>query len=576
MLAYYGTPIGPYETNLLRNSVDLVIPNIRYLDRIDSLAPTTPQMLYTNVSNVYGELLTDWLNYADRKGHSREGAFYHVNKATPFSGDSSSSKPVNWFWSIQRGSDSHGWQDLTQVTKYGAPNVPFASTGQSIVLGYPEKFRLITLNLKSLGSKTWSAVLEYSTARDAQGRPTGWKTLRTLTDTTLGLKKAGTLTFDPPTDWRTSKVSGSEFLYHVRFRTTGTGSAPVATSVLGRDYVAANGTTRGTIPAFDAKADWNRDGHLSNAEYARRRVGFDARFFYESRLFYPAYGQQRFATNPADNGFRNWALDFSKRFLAANPKADGLFLDNSFGRLQGDPRGLMESTANYADDYASLAGKIEVGIGPKWVLANTAGSGASADPLAKYGISYVEEFALRPLAHNWQQFQDMAEQTARRYQLMGPHGYAILDTHPRGGSPSDPRTQIASLAYYYLLADPNRSFVMFNGGYEPATGWSRHWTDAVKYDVGKPKGTWSLFAQGKDPEHTSLDYKIYQRKYDRALVLYKPLAYTKGRTGSTSNATSTVHKLDGKYRELRADGTLGPAVNYARLRNGEGAILIRA
>ncbi|MSR54874.1 MAG: hypothetical protein EXS09_16530 [Gemmataceae bacterium] len=100
--------------------------------------------------------------------------------------------------------------------------------------------------------------------------------------------------------------------------------------------------------------------------------------------------------SPANGGFRNWAVDFLKRFLAANPKADGLFLDNSFGRLQTDPRGLSESTAKYADDYASLAGSIESGIGLKWVLANTAGSGVSADPLAKYGISYVEEFALRP------------------------------------------------------------------------------------------------------------------------------------------------------------------------------------
>ncbi|MSR54873.1 MAG: hypothetical protein EXS09_16525 [Gemmataceae bacterium] len=223
MLAYFGTPIGPYETNLLRKSVDLVIPSLSYLNQIDSVASGTPPMIYTNVSNIYGELLTDWLNYADRKGFNREGAFYHVNKATPFSGDSGSSKPVNWFWSIQRGRDTHGWLDLTQVTKSGAPSGTFAPTGQSIVLGYPEKFHEINLNLKSLGSKTWSAELEYSTARDAQGRPTGWKSLRTLTDTSRGLKKSGTRTFDPPSDWRTSKVTGSDYLYQVRFRTTGIG-----------------------------------------------------------------------------------------------------------------------------------------------------------------------------------------------------------------------------------------------------------------------------------------------------------------------------------------------------------------
>src|SRR5262245_214564 len=576
MLAYTGTPVGTFEQKLLRESVDLVIPNLTYLNRFDALAPGTPQMIYTNVSNIYLDLLTDWLDYADRRMFDREGAFYHVTRATPFSGDSGSSKPVNWFWSVQRGNDATGWADFTQVTRSAPQPFTFAPVGQSVVLGYPEKFREINVSLRTAGASTWSAQLEYASARDSLGRPTGWKTLHPIADTTRGLKQSGTLTFDPPTDWRTAKVNGSDNLFYVRFRTTGSGAAPTVNTVLGRDYVNARGRTAGVIPAFDYLVDRNRDGYLSDAEYATRQPGADARFAYESRLYYPAYGQMRFATNPANGGFRNWAVDYARRFLAVHPGADGLFLDNSFGRLQADARILRESLTKYADDYASLVGSIESGIGTKWVLANTAGSGASAEPLMKYGISYVEEFALRPLAHNWQQFTDMAAQTARRFALMGPAGYAGLAPYPAGGSPTDPRTQIASLAYYYLLADPNRTFVMFNGGYEPSSGWSRHWTEAVKVDVGKPRGTWSVFAQGKDPERSYLDYKVYQRGYDRALGLYKPLSYLNGRTGTTSDATATIHRLNGNYRELRADGTLGPVVNYVRLRNGEGAILVRA
>ena len=98
----------------------------------------------------------------------------------------------------------------------------------------------------------------------------------------------------------------------------------------------------------------------------------------------------------------------------------------------------------------------------------------------------------------------------------------------------------------------------------------------MKYDIGKPRSKWSLFAQGKDPERTYLNYEVFQRTYDRALVLYKPLSYKLGRTGTTSNATVTTHKLPGSYRELHADGTLGPVVTSIRLRNGEGAILVRA
>jgi hypothetical protein len=575
MLAYNNTPVGDIEKKLLKESVDLVIPHTRYLGQFDSLASGTPQMIYSNVSNIYLDLHTDWLSYADNRYFDREGAFYHVSEATPFKGDSGSSKPVDWFWAVKRGSDASGWKDFTPVTKSSDQTVAFAPPGQSVVVGYPEKFREITVTIKTAGDWRWTAQLEYATARDSAGRPTGWKALPKISDGTGGLRRTGTITFDPPTDWRTAKVDGSDQLYYVRFRTTGTGKAPVASSLAGRDYVKAGTGTTGTIPAFDAKADRNGDGYLADHEYRYRRSGFDARFEYESRLFYPGYGQMRFATNPANGGFRNWAVDYSRRFLAKYPQADGLFLDNSVGKLQTDAE-LLERTTNYAEDYASLVGSVESGIGQKWVLANTAGAGKAALPLARYGVSTIEEFALRPMAHNWQQFEDMARTVSDRLTAMGSNGYLVLDTYPSGGSVTDPRMQVAALAYYYLLADPDKTFVMFNGGYEPSTTWSRHWTNAVKYDVGKPKGTWSVFATGKDPQRNYLDYKVYQRQYDRALVLYKPLSYKKGATGLTADATSTVHKLNGNYRELRADGTLGPVVTYARLRAGEGAILVKA
>ena len=174
MLAYTGTPVGTFEQKLLRESVDLVIPNQSYLDRFNALAPGTPQMIYTNVSNIYLDLLTDWLDYADRRGFDREGAFYHVTRATPFSGDSGSSKPVNWFWSVQRGSDAAGWADFTQVARNAPQPFAFAPAGQSVVLGYPEKFREININLRPAGASTWGATLEYATARDTPaGRPGG-------------------------------------------------------------------------------------------------------------------------------------------------------------------------------------------------------------------------------------------------------------------------------------------------------------------------------------------------------------------------------------------------------------------
>jgi hypothetical protein len=189
----------------------------------------------------------------------------------------------------------------------------------------------------------------------------------------------------------------------------------------------------------------------------------------------------------------------------------------------------------------------------------------------------IEEFALRPMAQTWAQFQDLAGTVARRLALTDPSGYLVLDSLSTGGSPTDPRTRMAALASYYLVADPDATMFMAWGGEEPASAWSRHWWDAIGFDVGRPQGALSEFATGADPANEALVYHVFGRQYDRALVLYKPLSYAAGKgTGGTGDDTATVHPLNGNYRPLNADGTLGPVTQSVTLRNGEGAILVRA
>ena len=576
MLAFSGTPLGNFEQGLLKKSVDLLIPNVQYLDRYNSASPGTPQLIYTNLSNIYLDLNTDWLNYADKNRIDREAAFSHVNKALPFSGDSASSKPVTWFWGVYGGSDSAKWSDYTPITKRSDTSFRFASSGQSVAVGYPDKFREINFNIANRGDSRWGGVLEYASGVNSAGQPTSWKALSTLSNTTGGFRQSGKVTFDPPADWKTASINGSNRLFYLRVRSIGSGTGPLVRNVLGRDYVNAGSAIRGVIPAFDKNADRNRDGYLSDSEYSRRARGMDARFMYESRLFYTPYGQMRFATNPSNKDFQAWALDHSRRFIASHPNSDGLFFDNSYGRLQNKGTDLIEPVVNYADDYGAMLGRINKAIGSKWVLANTSGAGASAMPLAKQGVSFLEEFGLRPMSHNFVQFEDTAAIVAARLKAMGPNGYAILDTYPGNFSPTDPRTQVASLAYYYLLGDPKKTYVMFNGGYEPSTSWNRHWTEAVRYNVGQPRGAFTTLASGRDPSNRSLTFKVYQRQYQNALVLYKPLSYAKGVNGTTADNTATFHKLAGRYRVLKSDGTLGPVVTSVLLRNGEGAILVKA
>jgi hypothetical protein len=578
-LAYSGTTLGSLEDQLLRNSVDLVVTDVPYLsNHISTVAPNTPQLAYINFTSLYLSLLTDWLNFADQQGLSRESAFYHVSKATPFTGDSASSQPVNWFWSVYVGGGTPVYTDVTSSAHDStADPFTFGGTGQATYIGYPDRFREINFSLVSAAASGWTCVLEYPTAVDSFGNPTAWSTLPVLSEGTRGLTRSGQITFDPPSNWKPVSLNGTAALYYIRIRTVTSGRAPVVSTILGRDYVNAQGGSTGVIPAFDYSADLNKDGYLSDAEYARRKSGMNARFVYESRLFFGYYGQMRFMTNPASSGLRRWAIDYSKRYLATRSNSAGLFVDNSNGNpMVDDPTCVLESLSTYASDYGALLKVVGQAISPDWLMVNTAGGGTQADSAVSQTTAYFEEFALRPLSTSWRHFQDLAAMVAHRANLNSPSPYAILDSLPTGGSPTDSRTQLATLAEYYLLADPTYTFLDFFGGYEPGTSWSRHWCQAVTYNVGKPTGSWSLFASGADPSDIRFSYRVYQRRYTNALVLFKPLSSdSSGQVGSLANNTATYHKLDGTYRPLRADGTLGSPVTSITLRNGEGAILIK-
>lgn len=578
-LAYSGTPIDAFANTLLQNSIDLVIPHPKYLSQINSVAPNTPQLIYTNVSNIYEGLLSDWLTYADQHGVNRELAFFHAATPTAWSGSSASSIPVKYFWSVRRGASLSNLTNLTSAAQNSTPgDVAFGAAGESLYVGFVEQFREMNFDLSRFASGGWSGVLEYASTVDAAGNPSAWKTLSMLSDGTQGFSRSGTIQFDPPGDWATARIAGTAPLYYVRIRTTAGGTAPIASTIFGRNYVNAAGSpVSGIIPVFDSAADANHDGYLNDAEFANHASGKNARFLYESRVFYPYYGQMRFVTNPSAVEVRSWASDYQYRFLAANPLADGLFVDNSGGRSPLGTIQTIESPANYGQDYASMLAAINTKIAPRWVAANTAGGGSDADSVIRNTPASVEEFALRPLASTYSQFEDEAALIAHRLALQNPSAYLILDSLPTGGATTDPRTQLATLAYYYLVADPNNTFLMFYGGYDPNSSWINHWSPAAAYNVGQPTGDFSLFAQGSDPCNLSLTYKIYQRDYGNALVLYKPLSYKPGvGTGTLSNATATTHQLNGTYRILNANGTLSGPVTSVTLRNGEGAVLIKS
>jgi hypothetical protein len=582
-LAYAGLKITNYEQALALNSLDLIVSNPAFLQTFENVSPTTTKLIYTNLSNLYDGLLTDWLAYADKHGHPRESAFFHVTQATEFTGSSPASRPVTWLWnvSLQNTNGTGARTDLTAQSRGGqATGVKFGAAGQSLTLAYPERFSELNLTIRQAAAAGWQGVLEYVSAVDSQGNPTQWKALPIKSDSTGGFRSDGILRFDPPADWASAKnPAGTDRLFQIRVRTVaGTAAqAPEARSILGRDYVAAGGLDRGIIPAFDAEADRDGDGYLNDQEYADRRGGFHARFEYESRLFYPYYGQMRFVTNPSSPAVQTWAAEYHARLLQSQPLADGLFIDNAHGKVPFPGIAVKESIVQFTRDSAALVHAVKTEVAPNWVVTNTAGSRNEGNLIAGASTGAFEEFLLRPNSATWSTVLDVAELVKGRLNSSDPNPYLILDSHPGSKPTTDPQTQITTLAYYYLLADPEKTYLMFYGGHNPSASWQNVFVPAATYNVGMPEGEMKVVQTGRDPVNNSFEYRVFAREYDNALVLYKPLSYSLGRgTGTSTEASRTEYNLGGKYRVLNPDGSLGPVITKIRLKNAEGAVLIKA
>jgi hypothetical protein len=575
-LAYSSGQLDSFGKQLLARSIDLVITDgAGLVPQITAASPDTTQLLYTNLSTLSLGSLTDWLNYATAVGADRDEAFYHVTQATPYSGSSPSSMPVNWFWKVYRSGSSPADFTFNARGTYAGLYTTFgAAAGDALNVGYPERFREIDLNVLLLPTAGWAAEIEYPTAADANGNPTAWARLPRLGDDTNVLQSgSGKIWFNPPANWKPVRINGSAPMYYVRFRTTSAGNPPIAKSVLGADYTGAGGGSTGVIPAFDTSADLDHDGYLNDAEYANRKPGMNARFLYQSRALYAGYGEMRFATNPADSAFRAWAANYLQGLVQGQPASVGVLIDNSLGTVQPlVGNALRESTAGYQQNYASLLHELTYDVGPRPLVANT-----NNDAVLSQITGAYEEFSFGALSGTWKGFEDLAARVAAQLALGSPSPYLILDSQPTGGAPDDWRTQMATLAYYYLLANPTRTFINFFGGSETTTTWHRHWVPAAAYDIGRPLDTWSLLASGADPESPDKTYHIYQRPYDNALVLYKPLSVSTftGAPGTLDTATDTTLTLNGTYRLLLPDGTLGAPRTTVTLRNGEGAILVK-
>lgn len=172
----------------------------------------------------------------------------------------------------------------------------------------------------------------------------------------------------------------------------------------------------------------------------------------------------------------------------------------------------------------------------------------------------------------------------------GENRYLQVNAHR---STATDEWKILALASFYLV---NNDHTFFSFLVQPSADYPERgtdhpsnfmWFDAIEFDVGAPRvnrlglpdylgnpgsSEHYEFAAGDDPGNPGETFHVMARDYDRALVLVK---FRQERDSIADDSTTTTHGLDGTYRPLRADGTLGPELTSITLRNSQGAILVR-
>lgn len=588
-LAYSNTPMTEAADTDVASFVDVCVTNPSVLTAIRAENANTHHMLYFNIGNIYLSLIMDWLNYADTNTLDREKAFYHAASAGPVSGNTASTTPARQFWQCFTGASGSWTVHQTEAARWTATAVTLSGTnGQSTYFGYPEKFREINFASQTQDAGGgWAYVLEYPVAVNGSGEASSWSTI-TPSDSTSGLTTDGQLYWNPPTDWVPAKIAsqptgvgGSSYrYYYVRMRVTSGGTAPAYSVVSGRDFTGQGLTSDGTIPAFDSAADADADGYLSDAEYATRASGKDARAWYESRI--PGgYGIWRYAAKVGDSDFVNWAKEVGAAAVAGTDYS-GLFMDNSFGRamLQATP---VESytDATYAAEYGSVCRAIwnnlasHSTLGQRWVLMNTAGETTTTHPETVTRCpAWWLEFELRPHATGWASYAAQVAFMPTTQALTAPEPIGCYDSALTSTTPSDQELHDLLCCYYQLSTAG--SYLCVNGGNIPAGNWRYKWTDSYAFNVGQPVADTEVWATGTDPSDGTRTYKVYRRVFDNAVVLFKPLSSTgaSGDEGTTGASTATTHALGATYKAVGVDGVLGSNITSIDLENGEGAILV--
>jgi hypothetical protein len=306
-----------------------------------------------------------------------------------------------------------------------------------------------------------------------------------------------------------------------------------------------------------------------------------------SRIQFKLWGAERWVINPGDPGARAYQAD---RIRRVTQNADGVFLDehssanvtSGFGKIA-----IQEYPDMAAYDTAQLGmlRAIRAAVAPKVIMINT---GEYTRPFDREMILAAGGAQLERMNNP---LSDLMEERWRWVDTLLAHG-AIVDLVSlntwaeedrtdgpfRGVTPGDyaskaERMKLWELASYYLVvpATPDRLMLDLEPGWKVSS--ESVWLRAQEADIGHPRSPRAVAQRGTDP--TGANYRIWSRRFDRALVLVRPVSGWRNQRYDDSTGVTIALPRGSSWRLLHGDGALGPPITQVQLRNMEAAILIQ-
>lgn len=301
-----------------------------------------------------------------------------------------------------------------------------------------------------------------------------------------------------------------------------------------------------------------------------------------SRLHVKIWDSERWMINPADAGARAYTVDRYRRIASDE---EGVFIDEaSSGDILPRVKGGVElSSSEYQTAYTSLLAEIKQVFGSKMIMLNTAEYTKEFDRAnaAAAGAVHLELFnnpMYSGMPLRWEWVEDLLS-LGVSVDMVGPLPARWANEHsskyPKGNyATSGGRLQMWELASYYMVVGQSPDGLFFHiktPGWD--TPFSQLWFKAQEANIGHPTGARSELDKGRDPVGQS--YTIYQRDFDRALVLVRTQRGWNEQSYRNETAVTVPLPSGETWLPLHADGTLGAAVESVKLRNSEALILVK-